>query len=170
MDYGAIIEARQAEEPELNRQRKASGLPELYTVGLTGTPGYDRATRSLKFSSLMRMGGSPQDTLNASAWVLSRHGFVYLNVLGFPSQAAEIDAKLPELIKIVSLAEGNRYADYVPGVDAVTEGGLSALLGGGAAQAGLLIVVLSLLKKFGFLLVVPAVWLFGKLRRKGAGS
>jgi uncharacterized membrane-anchored protein len=169
MDYQSIVQARTDAEPELNRQRREAGLPELTTVGLTGTPGYDRATRSLTFSVLLHSTAGGQ-TLNANAWVLSRHGFVNLNVLGIPEQATDVDAKMPELISMVSLAEGNRYQDYLPGVDAVAEGGLSSLLGGGAAQAGLLIVALTLLKKFGVLLVVPVVWLVNRLRGKRAGT
>jgi uncharacterized membrane-anchored protein len=169
MDYQAIIQARKDAEPELNRQRREAGLPELTTIGLTGTPGYDRASRSLTFSVLLDSAAGGQ-TLNANAWVLSRHGYVNLNVLGAPEQAADVDAKMPELISMVSLAEGNRYQDYAPGVDAVAEGGLSGLLGGGAAQAGLLIVALTLLKKFGVLLALPVIWLVKRVRGKGAGT
>jgi uncharacterized membrane-anchored protein len=169
MNYQAIISARKEAEPELNRQRCEAGLPELTTVGLTGTPGYDRATRSLTFSVLLDAEGGPQ-TLNANAWVLSRHGYVNLNVLGAPEQAADVNAKMPELIGMVSLAEANRYEDYAPGVDAVAEGGLSGLLGGGAAQAGLLLVALTLLKKFGVLVAVPVIWLVNRLRGKRTGT
>jgi uncharacterized membrane-anchored protein len=169
MDYQAIVQARKDAEPELNRQRREAGLPELTTIGLTGTPGYDRATRSLTFSVLLESAVGGQ-TLNANAWVLSRHGYVNLNVLGAPEQAADVNAKMPELIGMVSLAEGNRYQDYLPGVDAVAEGGLSSLLGGGAAQAGLLIVALTLLKKFGFLVILPVVWLVNRIRGKRAGT
>lgn len=166
MDFGAIIEARKASDPEANKQRQAQGLPQLFTVGLTGTPGYDRTTRSLKFSVLLKQDGYDGEFLNANAWVLSRHGYVNLNVLGDPAQAAQIDAKLPELIGLVQLAEGNGYADYAPGVDAVAEGGLSALLGGGAGQVGIVIVLLALLKKFGVLIAVPVIWLVNRLRGK----
>lgn len=168
MDFQGIIQARRDAEPELNRQRREAGVPELTTIGLTGTPGYDRATRSLTFSVLLQSAGGGQ-TLNANAWVLSRHGYVNLNVLGAPEQAGDVTAKMPELIGMVSLSEGNRYADYAPGVDAVAEGGLSGLLGGGAAQAGLLLVALTLLKKFGVLIAVPVIWLANRLRGKGAG-
>ncbi|WP_333817922.1 DUF2167 domain-containing protein [Tabrizicola sp.] len=167
MDYQAIITARKNAEPEANRRRREAGLPELTTVGLTGTPGYDRASRSLTFSVLLDVAGGGQ-SLNANAWVLSRHGFVNLNVLGLPEQAADVNAKMPELIGMVSLPEGNRYQDYAPGVDALAEGGLSGLLGGGAAQAGLLLVALTLLKKFGVFLVLPVIWLVKRLRGKSA--
>lgn len=167
MDYNAILQSRKDAEPELNRQRREAGIPELVTVGLVGTPGYDLVAHALKFALLLETPGENFKHLNANAWVLSRHGFVNLNVIGAAEHASEVDAALPDLVKLVSFAEGNRYGDYIPGVDAVAEGGLSSLLGGGAAQVGLIAVAIALLKKFGFLLVLPVVWLFGRLRRSG---
>lgn len=164
MDYDAIIQSRKASDAELNRQRREAGIGELTTIGLGGTPGYDAQARALRFSVLLSTTGQMPDILNANAWVLSRHGFALLNVLGTPDQAAEVDAALPGLIKLVSFTEGNRYEDFMPGVDTVAEGGLSALLGGGAAQVGLIALALAFLKKGGIvLLAVPFIWLKGKL-------
>jgi uncharacterized membrane-anchored protein len=167
MDYDAIIAARKDSEPELNRLRREQGIPELNTVGLVGKPGYDAATRALKFSVLLETPGADYRHLNANAWVLSRHGYVNLNVIGVAEDAASADAAMPELIGLVSFTPGNRYADYVPGVDAVAEGGLGGLLGAGGAQAGLLVLAIALLKKFGFLLAVPVIWLVNRMRRQG---
>lgn len=164
MDYDGIIQSRKASDDELNRQRREAGVGELTTIGLAGTPGYDKALRALRFSVLLSTDGTTPDILNANAWVLSRHGFTLMNVLGTPDQAADVDASMPDLIKLVSFTEGNRYEDFLPGVDTVAEGGLSALLGGGAAQVGLIAIVLAFLKKGGIvLLAVPFIWLKGKL-------
>jgi uncharacterized membrane-anchored protein len=73
---------------------------------------------------------------------------------------------MPRLVSLVRLNEGNRYEDFVPGADTIAEGGLSALLGGGATQAGLIVVALALLKKFGVLLLVPLIWVVNRLRGK----
>ncbi len=170
MDYEAIVQVMKDGDAEENRQRREAGLPEISTVGLAGTPGYDRGQRALKFSIILKYPAENQDILNANAWILSRHGFVNLNVLGSAGQAAEVDAKMPELIGLVTMGTGNRYEDFVPGVDTVAEGGLSGLLGGGASQVGLLFVALALLKKFGVLIVVPVVWLFNRLRGKRGQS
>jgi len=90
-----------------------------------------------------------------------------MNVLGSADQAAEVDAAMPDLIRLVTLREGHRYEDFVPGIDTVADGGLSALLGGGVAQAGLLVLLLAFLKKGGFvLLALPFVWLKNLFGRK----
>jgi uncharacterized membrane-anchored protein len=160
MDYGAIIQTRKDNDPEANRQRREAGLPELTTVGLAGTPGYDKATRALHFSVLLNYPADGTQVLNANIWVLARHGFVLMNVLGRPDHAPDVDAAMPELISLVALKDGNRYEDFIPGVDMVAAGGLSALLGGGATQAGLLVLLLAFLKKGGFvLLALPFIWL-----------
>lgn len=167
MDYGAIIQARKDSDAENNRERLAAGLPELTTIGLAGTPGYEKAMRALHFSVLLNYPADGTQVLNANIWVLARHGFVMMNVLGTPSHAPEVDAAMPELIGLVSLREGNRYEDFIPGVDTVAAGGLSGLLGGGAAQAGLLVLILAFLKKGGFvLLALPFLWLKNLFTRK----
>jgi uncharacterized membrane-anchored protein len=167
MDFNAIIQARKDSDAEMNRQRREAGVTELTTIGLAGTPGYDRKTRALTFSVLLSTTGQTADVLNANAWVLSRHGFALMNVLGTPEQAAEVDTAMPGLLKLVSFTEGNRYEDFIPGVDTVAEGGLSALLGGGAAQVGLIALVLAFLKKGGIvLLAVPFIWIKNRFSRK----
>jgi uncharacterized membrane-anchored protein len=164
MDFDGIIQSRKDSDADLNRQRREAGIGELTTIGLAGTPGYDRDLRALRFSVLLSTTGQMADILNANAWVLSRHGFALMNVLGTPDQAAAVDRAMPDLIKVVSFTDGNRYDDFVPGVDTVAEGGLSALLGGGMAQAGLIVLVLAFLKKGGILLLaVPFIWLKNKL-------
>ncbi len=170
MDYDAIIQSLKESDAEQNRQRREAGLPEITTVGLAGTPGYDRTQRALKFSVLLMQTGYDGQILNANAWILSRHGFVNLNVLGAAEQAAEVDARMPDLIGLVAMGAGNTYADYIPGVDTVAEGGLSGLLGGGAGQVGLVLVALALLKKFGVLIVLPVAWLINRLRGKRGQS
>jgi uncharacterized membrane-anchored protein len=166
MDYQAIVNDRIAVEPDFNRQRREAGLPELTTIGLAGTPGYDAASHALTFSVLLRSSGYDGEILNADAWVLSRHGFVQMTVLGDASHADAVDKAMPRLVSLVRLNEGNRYEDFVPGADTIAEGGLSALLGGGATQAGLIVVALALLKKFGVLLLVPLIWVVNRLRGK----
>lgn len=170
LDFNEIITSAQSRVEEDNKQRKAQGLATVTVVGIAGTPGYDPSRRALKFAKLLQFEGVEGRTLNSQIWVLSRHGFVLFNVLGTEAQVAEIDAKAPELIGMVKLAEGNRHEDYVPGVDAAAEGGLTGLLGGGVAQVALVGVALALLKKFGVLLVLPVVWLFRRLRGRNTGA
>jgi len=136
MDYDAIIQYRKDGDAAANQERLAAGLPEMETIGLTGTPGYDKASRTLHFSVLLRFMADGSEVLNANTWVLSRHGFVLMNVLGSADQAAEVDAAMPDLIRLVTLREGHRYEDFVPGIDTVADGGLSALLGGGWRRRG----------------------------------
>ena len=170
MDYGAIIQSLKDSDAEQNRQRREAGLPEITTIGLAGTPGYDQTARALKFSVLLKQAANDSELLNANAWILSRHGFVNLNVLGSASQAGEVDAKMPELIGLVAMGDGNTYADFVPGVDSVSEGGLSSLMGGGVAQVGMLVLALALLKKGGVIVLVAGAWVFKKLRGNRAQS
>lgn len=72
---------------------------------------------------------------------------------------------------MVSFTEGNRYADYVPGVDTMAAVGIGGLIAGKvAAKAGLLIVLLAFLKKGFILLLLPLFWLKNKFFGKRTGS
>ena len=171
MDYAAIIQTRKNGNAKANRQRLAAGLPELTTIGLAGTPGYHKATRSLHFLVLLDYSADGTKVLNADIRVLSRHGFVLMNVLmnvlGTPDHAPEIDAAMRGLIGLVTLNDANRYEDFDPGLDIVASGGFSAVLGGGAAQAGLLVLLPAFLKKGSFvLLALRFIWLKKLFTRK----
>ena len=167
MDYAAIIQTRKDGNAKANRQRLASGLPELTTIGLAGTPGYDKATWSLHFLVLLDYPADGTKVLNADIRVLSRHGFVLMNVLKTPDHAPEIDAAMRGLIGLVTLNHSNRYEDFDPGLDIVGSGGFSAVLGGGAAQAALLVLLPAFLKKGSFvLLALRFIWLKKLFTRK----
>jgi uncharacterized membrane-anchored protein len=73
----------------------------------------------------------------------------------------EVEAAVPSVLRMVNFTEGNRYADFNPSTDAVAAVGLGGLIAGGilAKKAGLLVLLLALLKKGGFLLLIPLFWL-----------
>jgi uncharacterized membrane-anchored protein len=122
-----------------------------------------RTNKTLRYGTLFAEPGTSSQFLNAHAMVLGRYGHVDMTAICAPAQSAEVDAALPELVSMVQFTHGNRYAEYIPGVDAVSEGGLSALMGGGAASAGFLVLAMLFFKKGAFLLIVPAIWLKNKL-------
>lgn len=164
MDFESILTFFKQDDAVANEERKKLGFPALNTLGWSGTPGYDQQTRSLRYAFLLQQEGYEGTMLNAHADVLGRYGHVSLNVIGGAYQAEEIDAALPTLVSMVQFTTGNRYTDFIPGVDAMAEGGLTSLMGGGtAASIGIMAVLFAFLKKGGFLLIFPLAWLKSKL-------
>jgi uncharacterized membrane-anchored protein len=119
VDVDATLNSDKDNDVEFNRQRTAQGMATMTTLGLSGVQGYDKLSHALRFSLLLRQEGYDQDVLNANVWVLARHGYVNLNVIGSAPQAAEVDLELPKLISMVQYTAGNEYAAYIPFVDAI---------------------------------------------------
>lgn len=66
-------------------------------------------------------------------------------------------------MKMVSFTEGNRYADFKPGIDKVAAVGIGGLIAGKViAKTGLLVTLLLVFKKAWFLIFIPIVWLKNK--------
>lgn len=164
LDFKEILQGYRDSDAELNSERSKKGLPTLTTLGLGGEPGYDKVSHSLRFSLLLKQSDVQADLLNSNVWVLGRHGHVNLNVIGMGAQAAEINTAIPGLVSMITFTDGNRYDQFIPGVDTVSDGGLEALLGGGAAQVGIMVLVLAFLKKGIVLILLPAAWLWVKIK------
>ena len=66
-------------------------------------------------------------------------------------------------MKMVSFTEGNRYADFKPGIDKVAAVGIGGLIAGKViAKTGLLVTLLLVFKKAWFLIFIRIVWLKNK--------
>ena len=139
---------------------------------------YDSTTHKLYWAKDLRFGTEPVHTLNYNIRVLGRRGVLVLNAVATMDQLAAVQAGMGQVIGFVDFADGNRYADFVPGTDKVAEYGIAALIAGGiAAKAGffkLLLAGIIALKK---LIVVALVAIgaffkriFGKKKEAPAAS
>jgi uncharacterized membrane-anchored protein len=83
-------------------------------------------------------------------------------------QLEQVKAAAPDVLKMVSFTEGNRYADFQPGLDTVAAVGIGGLIAGKvAAKTGLLVLLLAFLKKGFVLVLLPVAWVFNKFFRRG---
>src|SRR5947208_89966 len=146
--------------------------------GGLATPRYDAATHKLYWAKDLHFGTEPVHTLNYNIRVLGRRGVLVLNAVATMDQLATVRRDMGKVIAFVDFAEGNRYADFVPGTDKVAEYGIAALIAGSiAAKAGffkLLLAGIIALKK---LIVVALVAIgaffkriFGKKKEAPAAS
>ena len=166
LDFNAILSSYRQADAAQNVERAKAGQPSLNTQGWSGTPGYDKPSHSLRYGLLLQQGDDPALWLNAHASVLGRHGMIDMNVIATAEQAAEVDKALPTLVSMVQFAPGNGYEDFIPGVDTVRDGGLSALMGGAAPSAGLLVLALLFLKKGAFLVLFPLAWVWVRIKAR----
>jgi len=178
INYNDLLGKMQRGITQANEERRRQGYPEVALVGWAEPPRYDSTTHKLYWAKDLRFGTESVHTLNYNIRVLGRRGVLVLNAVATMEQLAAVQAGMGKVIGFVDFADGNRYADFVPGTDKVAEYGIAALIAGGiAAKAGffkLLLAGIIALKK---LIVVALVAIgaffkriFGKKKEAPAAS
>ena len=149
-----------------NEERRRRGYPEIELVGWAEPPRYDSAAHKLYWAKDLRFGTEAVHTLNYNIRVLGRRGVLVLNAVASMDQLAAVRRDMTKVIAFVDFAEGNRYADFVPGTDKVAEYGIAALIVGSiAAKAGLFKLLLAGILALKKLIVVALVAIAAFFRR-----
>jgi len=149
-----------------NDERRRQGYPEIELVGWAETPRYDSAAHKLYWAKDLRFGTEAVHTLNYNIRVLGRRGVLVLNAVASMNHFAAVRRDMTKVIAFVDFAEGNRYADFVPGTDKVAEDGIAALIAGSlAAKAGFFKLLLAGILALKKLIVVALVAIGAFFRR-----
>jgi uncharacterized membrane-anchored protein len=159
---------------ESNKLRAERGIPELEVLDWAERPNYDADSRRLAWSLAVRNKGAPADepqSVNYNTYALGREGFVSLNLV---TNLSEIERRKPlarALLAALDFKEGKRYADFNADTDHAAEYGLAALVGGVMAKKlGLFALGAAFLAKFGKVIALAAVALFGLFGRRIRGK
>jgi len=149
-----------------NDARRRQGYPAIELVGWAEPPRYDSAAHKLYWAKDLRFGTEAVHTLNYNIRVLGRRGVLVLNAVASMDQLAAVRRDMTKVIAFVDFAEGNRYADFVPGTDKVAEYGIAALIAGSiAAKAGFFKLLLAGILALKKLIVVALVAIGAFFRR-----
>jgi len=182
LDPAKLLKEMQDAQAEANESRKEHGYRELELVGWATPPRYDKEAKKIFWALDIKTVGSNQHTLNYYVRILGRRGYLVLNIIGELNQVKQIEAATPQVLAMVDFNEGHRYADFDEKTDKVAAYGLAGLILGAAglktaAKLGFLAL---LLKKFGalilvfkkgiFLLLVPVIWIFNKIKQLFTGE
>lgn len=168
-DYDEMLEAMKADTVATNEWRVQNGYERVTLIGWAEPPHYDKTTKELYWAKHLQFEGAESDTLNYDIRELGRKGVLIVGFIADMDQLPQVNKAAPDVLKMVSFTEGNRYADFQPGIDTVAAVGIGGLIAGKlAAKAGLLVLLLAFLKKGFVLLLLPVVWVFNKLRGKGS--
>ena len=164
IDYGDLLDTMRSDTAASNKWRRENNYPEIQLVGWAAEPYYDSRARKLHWAKELEFAGEPVHILNYYLRALGRRGVLELNFIADIDQLDQITAALPEVSKIITFKEGNRYRDFMPSVDTVAAVGIGGLIAGKVvAKTGLLVVALLFLKKFFILLLLPIAWVWKKV-------
>ncbi|MBA9077314.1 DUF2167 domain-containing protein [Rufibacter quisquiliarum] len=175
IDYDELLEEMQADTEYENEAREAEGYQPVKLIGWAVPPFYDAAAHKLHWAKELQFGEEQTgvNTLNYNIRILGRKGYLQLNAIGDMSMVKGIQADVPGILASVEFNEGNRYADFDPGVDKVAAYGIGGLIAGKVlAKVGFFAVIAKFFKviligalKFWKLIALALVGLFSGIKR-----
>lgn len=167
-DYDEMLSQMQAGAAEENKWRAENGYAAVTILGWAEPPHYEAATNELHWAKRLQFSDAQVETLNYDIRELGRNGVIVESFIADMSSLDAVKAAVPDLLKMVSFTEGNRYADFDADTDKMAEFDVGGLISGNSAvSAGLLVLLLAFLKKGGIvLLAAPFAWFFRRGKNK----
>lgn len=169
IDKDEMLKEIQDGTAETNKLR-GDDYPDVYVDGWAQDPHLD----SVKNTVYWAISGHDADNnrfINAKALKLGREGYTEILWLGTPEQFTNAETVLEPVFANYSYNEGFKYADYVSGTDTVAAAGVGALVyklatGKAVAKAGALALAAIFAKKLWFLIFLPFVYLWKRMKSK----
>lgn len=157
----SITEGTQAD----NEDRVARGFPRVKVIGWAERPSYDAATHRLVYSTaLADEDAQPSDeqSVNYNTYALGREGYFQLDLVTGSNSVESQKVHARTVLAALEYKSGKRYEDFSPSTDRIAEYGITALVAGVAAKKlGLLALFGVAIAKFGKLIALGALALFG---------
>lgn len=177
INYSDLLNQLREGEDQDNRARQEAGFPGIHLVGWAQQPSYDATRHTLIWAKELAFTDSPNgpNTLNYDVRVLGRRGVFSMNMVTGMDKLAETRTAANALMGTAAFNPGARYTDYVAGTDRKAAYGVAGLIAGGtvlavAKKAGLLGILLIVLKKGGVFLLAGAGAAFAWLRNLFTGK
>ena len=155
---------------EGNEMRAANGVAALNVKGWVEEPTYDRSRDVVRY--IIEAESEGESILNSVALKLGREGFTRITLAspaGIPSEASNT---LTAVLDSHSFDDGFLYSDYEPG-NRMAGIGLASLVAltagsknGKGIAAGLMATLLIFAKKLWFVIFLPFVFLWGKIKQR----
>jgi uncharacterized membrane-anchored protein len=160
---------------ETNKTRASRGIPELDVVGWAESPDYDAVNHRLVWALTVGNRGAAADepqSVNYNTYALGREGFFSLNLVTASNELEQRKPIAKKLLAALDFDPGKRYEDFNADTDHTAEYGLAALVGGAlvAKKFGLFALASLFIAKFGKIIAIAAVALFGFFGKRKGGK
>ncbi|PQJ12846.1 DUF2167 domain-containing protein [Flavipsychrobacter stenotrophus] len=168
INYDDLLKNVQGEEAENNKARAKEGYPSIHLLDWAAKPYYDKENKVLHWAKKVQFGDDANSTLtlNYDVRVLGRKGVLSLNAVGRMDQLADINKHIPDVLKITTFNDGNKYSDFNPSIDKVAAYTIGGLIAGKLiAKTGLIVLLLKNIK----LILLAMFGGFAAFRKKVAG-
>ncbi len=164
INYDKMLKQMIKETKAGSVEREQAGYGTMELLGWAEPPFYSHSGKHLYWGKDLLFDGETR-VLNYDIRTLGREGVLSMTFIADSSQLAEVNDAREEVINMAAFNEGYRYEDFEPGKDKVAAYGISALVAGVVAKkAGLFVVALVFLKKFGIFILLGFSAFFGKIK------
>nr|WP_315154496.1 DUF2167 domain-containing protein [uncultured Flavobacterium sp.] len=166
VDYDELLAEMQKETVEENKERQTAGYEPVSIVGWAAKPFYDKDRKILHWAKEIKFGESTVNTLNYNVRILGRKGVLVLNAIATENELPLVQKDINKVLDIVQFNDGYKYEDFDSSVDEVAAWTIGGLVAGKVlAKVGFLAVI----AKFGKLIVLALLGLFGAFKNKIRG-
>lgn len=160
IDYDKVLKDMQQQTSVGNIERQHQGYDPIYLLGWAEAPHYDQSSHIIYWAQRLSLNPTASDeAVNYYIRNLGRKGVLNINIIADKKDLPAVKKSAPDLLKVASFTEGNRYEDH-HFWDTTSSYSLAALVAGGAAvtakKAGLIGLIIIFLKKF-FVVILAAV-------------
>lgn len=169
IDADALLESYIKGTEQMNEELAPEN--QLFVDGWDVKPFYDSAQHSLSWS-LLAHDNANEKLINYNMRILTREGYIAAILVSDPEHLAE-DRKIltEQILPKLTIKQGKRYEDFNETTDKLAEYGLTGLILGGAGlavakKAGLIAVLIVLIKKFWIVVIVAIGALWNFIRKK----
>jgi uncharacterized membrane-anchored protein len=161
IDYEELLEEMKTDMEAANNEREKIGYEKIALIGWASKPFYDKDHNTLHWAKEIRFGESEENTLNYNVRILGRKGVLILNAVSEMNELTQVQPSIEKVQASFHFADGNKYADFDPGIDEVAGWTIGGLVAGKVlAKAGFFAFALKYLKFIGIALlaIAGAVW------------
>ena len=157
IDYAELLGEMQEQMLAQNDELAEMGYATSQLIGWAKPPHYDAANKRLHWAQHLQFEGNDKGTLNYDIRVLGRKGYLSMMAVSDIGDLSRVDAGMTDVLQMAKFDPGLAYADFNPETDRVAEGGIDTLIGGFAANAGILAAIGLLFAKFWKVLIVAGI-------------
>src|SRR5882724_606361 len=137
INYDDLLKEVQKQADDQAQRQRSAGYAGLRILGWAQKPFYDSTNKKIYWAKSIQFDNQPNVTLNYDVRILGRTGYVNIKIVDSIDQLRTINADMPEILRMINFAPGNRYADYVASTDHTAAYGIAGLIAGGVlAKAG----------------------------------
>ena len=163
-----FIKEMRSNAKEANKVRIENKVSTVEGIEWLQEPTLDREKNSVYYSYLVEFSDG-EVSVNAITLILGRYGYTEVTYVGFPEDfKINKNELLEHIVASYSFVEQKKYTNFSTG-DKVAAAGIGGLLAASmgikAFKAGGLAALLILLKKGGFLIFLPLIFLWGWIKR-----